>query len=95
MKMTIEWSQWRIRSSDYCYIVERKINPTRWRAETYHNSLAQACQSLLDYRIRTETADCVIDATNRASIRLQSAQLLQKIDQIANEISQGLGDDTI
>lgn len=88
--MIIEWRQWRIRSTDMCFQVERKINPTRWVAESYHNTLAQACQSLLEYRIRTETANYVIDATDAASARLNTAKLIKKIEAITSEIHGGL-----
>ena len=88
--MTIQWQQWRIRSNDFGFVVERKINPTRWKVEIYHNSLAQATQSLLEYRIRTETSDCVIDAIDDASARLSTAKLVKKIDSIARETVEGV-----
>jgi hypothetical protein len=90
MTMIIQWSQWRIRSTDFGFQIERKINPTRWVTHTYHNTLTQACQSLLDYRISTETIHCVIDATNTASARLSTARLIKKIDSVANEICEAL-----
>lgn len=90
MTMTIEWPQWRIRSNNFGFVVERKINPTRWAAETYHNTLAQACQSLLDYRIRTETAHCVVNAIDTVSARLSTAELIKKIDSVAEEIVEGI-----
>jgi hypothetical protein len=79
MKMTIKWPNWRIISNQYCFVVGRKLNPTRWKAETYHNTLARPCQSLIENRIRSETATTVIDAICIASVRPSSLRRLTKL----------------
>lgn len=88
--MTIQWQLWRIRSTEYGFQVERKINPTRWKTEFYYNTLAQACKGLLEYRIHAETADIVINAMNTASARISTAKLVKKIDDIAKEVLEGI-----
>ena len=89
MKMIIQWPLWRIRSYEYGFVVERRINPTRWKAIFYHNTCAQAIQSMFDYRVRTETTQYVVDAMDAASARLSTAKLVKKIDDIVDEIAKG------
>lgn len=88
--MTFEWPKWRIRSNDYGFQVERRLNLKRWKAEWYHPTLAAAVQDLLEYRIRTETSDCIIRATDEASARASTTKLVKKIDSIAGEIMEGI-----
>lgn len=90
--MTIEWRQYRIKSNDFGYQTERKINPSRWKAEWYHPTFAAAVQNLLEHRIRTETEDCIIQAVNQASARADTAKLVKKMAAIADEISEALDD---
>lgn len=90
--MTIEWQEYRIKSTDLCFQVERRVNKARWVVMSYHNTLAQARQSLLEHRIRTETINYVIDATDAASARLSTARLIKKIEALALEMQEPLND---
>lgn len=87
--MIVEWADYRIRSDALGYALERKL-PSRWKHVSTHNSLAQAAQGLLQYRVRTETADCVIKAELHASARVSTAELIAKIEAIADEILEAM-----
>lgn len=90
--MSIQWKQHLIKSYDYGYVVQRKVG-NQWKAVGYYNDLRHAVSGLFEHRILTETADCIVDATNTAAIRLQSTHILERIDDIANEIAKGLDND--
>ena len=90
--MSIEWKQHLIKSYEYGYVVQRKVG-RQWKAVGYYSNLKHAVNGLFEHRVLTETADCIVDATSAAAIRLQSAHILQRIDDIANEIAKGLNND--
>jgi len=84
--MKIELRNWRIKSTEYCYMVERRSGLKYWKPAGYYGTLRQAAQSVLDQRVRTETTDCVIRAYDEASRRIETAKLIKKIEEITNEI---------
>jgi hypothetical protein len=88
--MVIEYPLWRIKSYQYGYQVDRKINVGRWKAEGYYIDLRHACQSLLEHRVRAETTEYIIKANDQASARLSTARLVEKIDTIVEELLGGL-----
>lgn len=87
--MKVTWKNWKI--EDYkkgpCYVVKKRVGEKgRWLAVAYHVDLQSAARLMLDERIRTETVDCVIDASNAASAALGNAKLLSRIESIREEI---------
>ena len=90
--MIIQWPSWRIKSEEHGYVIQRKLKSGRWVSQWFLTTLAEACDSLLQYRIRTETAQYVIDATNEASAALGRAELISKIEEIGREILAGVND---
>jgi hypothetical protein len=93
IEVTITWKNHLIKSYEYGYVTQKRVGK-QWRAIGYYSTLKQAVNDLFQHRVLTETTDHIVDATNKASIQLQSAHILQKIDQIASEISEGLNYDS-
>ena len=85
--MTFSFKYYRIISYEYGYKAQRKIGK-QWKIIGYYENLKNAVKDTFKYRILTETTNNVIDATNEACIRLESAKLLKKIECIANEIEE-------
>ena len=70
--------------------VTKKFKSNRWIAIAYHPYLNQAVEELFLERVRTETSDHIIDAIDKASAALSSAELIKHIDQIGREIREAL-----
>ena len=90
--MVIEWKRYRIRSNASGFTVDRRLNPKRWRIIGSYGTLAEATQSLLQYRIRTETGECIVKAIEHTSARVSTARLVELISLIGEEIREAVGD---
>lgn len=88
--MIIEWPEWRVKSYEHGYQVQRLTGKTRWVAQSYHGTLAQAVDSLLQYRIRVETENHTIVAIDKASAASGTAKLVEKIESITAEVLEGV-----
>jgi hypothetical protein len=87
--MKIIWKNWKIEEykKGPCYAVKKRVGKKgRWLAVAYHVDLQRAVMFMLDERIRTETTDCIIDASSRASAALGNAKLLARIKGISDDI---------
>lgn len=91
--MAIKWKNYLIKSYDYGYVAQKRVG-NQWKAIGYYRDLKQAVKDLFEHRVLTETANCIVDAQNTAAIRLQSAHILQRIEEIADDIGKGLHNDT-
>lgn len=89
--MRIVWDNWLIESHDKGdgYVIKRRRG-ARYRVESYHSTLACAARSLFEERVRTETMDDIINTINKASARVSTATLIAHIENIADEIEEGL-----
>jgi hypothetical protein len=89
--MTIQCGHnWRIKSYQYGYQVERRINETRWRAESYYPEISMAVDAVLKERIQTETQNVTVHAPDADSARSCTATLVSAIEAIAAEIQEGV-----
>lgn len=89
--MTIQCSpNWRITSYKYGYQVERRLNETRWRSESYHPEIGMAVDAVFKERIQTETDNFTIDAPDANTARSCTATLVSTIEAIAAEIQAGV-----
>lgn len=87
--MKITWKNWKIEEykKGPCYAVKKRVGEKgRWLAVAYHVDLQSAVKLMLDERIRTETTDCIIDASSVALAAIGNAKLLSRIEAIREEI---------
>jgi hypothetical protein len=87
--MTFKFKDYQIKSYDYGYMAQRKVG-RQWKIVGYYQNLQSAVIGTFHYRVLTETTDSIIDATDAAAIRLQSASLLQAIESIATELEEAI-----
>src|SRR3990167_2125903 len=90
--MTIKWLDWIVEDykKGYGYVIKKRVSGSeRWKTVSYHVELSAAVLSLFKERVRTETANDVVDTMDELSARLSKAVLLEKIDTIAAEITEG------
>lgn len=90
--MKFIWKGYQIKSYEYGYIVQKQVG-RQWKVIGHYSNLKQAVKDLFEHRVLTETADCIVNTTDEAAIRLQSAHILQRIKDIAHEIQEGLNHD--
>ena len=87
--MTISYKHYRIKSYQHGYMVQKQVG-SQWKTDGYYSNLQQAVLGLFECRVLTETSEYIVDVKNRAEIQLKSAELVHKIQQIADDIIEGL-----
>lgn len=87
--MTFKWENQIIKSYRYGYVAKIKIGK-QWQIEGYYPTLEQAILGLFNARVLTEMDDYVVDATKKASIALKTSQIVQRINDIKDEILEGI-----
>ncbi len=63
---------------------------SQWNTDGYYPTLEKAVLGLFECRVLTETAEYIVNVSNKAEIRLKSAELVDKIQSIADDIIEGL-----
>lgn len=88
--MQILIGKYTITSNEHQYILKKQKGKKQKETISYHNSLADAINSLFEYQVRTELKDFIIDFNNTTTLEADKLALLRQIKAIKNEILKGL-----
>jgi len=87
--MVIKFKNYQIKSYEHGYISQRMIGKQQ-KLIGYYENIENAVKDTFHYRVLVETTNNIIDATNKATLQLESAKLLKKIKCIENEIMEAI-----
>lgn len=84
--MTLFIKDYRIKNYKFgTYIIQKKVGD-QYKEASYFNTLNSAIKHLFDMRVEGETADIVIDCTDKVSSSIAKAELIKRIEAIRDEI---------
>ena len=87
--MVVYIGKYKIQSDSNCWSVSRKKGK-QWNALGYYNCFNKAVESLFDYKVRTETAEFVVNFNDATILESQKTVLMQRVESIKDEILEAL-----
>ncbi len=85
--------KYKIVSNEHQYILKKQKGKYQYETISYHDSIADAINSLFEYRVRVELKDFVIDFNSAMTLCADKTSFLQQIQTIKNELLEGLNNE--
>ena len=85
--MVLLFDRYRISSYTYGYKVAKRKGKL-WSILSYHDTLEDAFNTLLEHRVRVDTKEFTVDFLDAKNFQTQKESLLEEIKNIKNEMQE-------